>query len=163
MSLNVPFVAPSSLGNGPFNGFSPQQFANNAKSGGNVMDRKIIRSSWNNAYAVGTVNGKGRAIGPFRAVTNSGDFLSRQNYSCGGPNTITPDRYKRKSNIGSVPSQCDGTGIPPTTGNPRFVADSSDYIRYKRIRSANLTYNDLKSGGDQSHASFVPLMAARRR
>lgn len=163
MPFNVPIVAPSSLGKGPFNGFSPQQFANNAKSGGNVIDRKIIRSSWNNAYAVGTVNGKGRAIGPFRAVTNSGDFLSRQNYSCGGPNTVTPDRYKRKNNIGSVPSHCDGTGIPPTTGNPRFVADSSDYIRFKRIRSANLTYNDLKFGGDQSHASFVPLMAARRR
>jgi hypothetical protein len=163
MSLNVPVVNPSSLGKGPFTGFSPPQFANNAKSGSNTMDRKIIRSSWNNAYAVGTVNGLGRAIGPFRAVTNSGDFLSRQNYSCGGPNTVTPDRYKRKNNIGSVPSQCDGTGIPPTTCNPRFVSDSSDYIRFKRIRSANLTYNDLKNGGDDSNASFVSMMAVRRR
>ena len=163
MALTTPKIAPSSLGGSIFQGFSPKQSINNARVCSDVIDRRVIRSSWNNAYAVGTVNGLKRAIGPFRAVTNSGDFLSRQNYSCGGPNTVTPDRHKRQSNIGSKPNQCDGTGIPPSSCNPRFVPDSSDYIRYKRTRSINRNYNDSSFGGDQSHASFVPLMATRRR
>ena len=64
-SLRTPYIAPSSLGGGPYKGWSPKQFANNAK--GNAIDRRIIVKSWNNAYSVGTVNGRGRAIGPFRA------------------------------------------------------------------------------------------------
>ena len=160
-SLTTPYIAPSSLGGGPYKGWSPEQFGNNAK--GNNIDRRIIVSAWNNAYAVGTVNGRKRAIGPFRAVTNSGDFLSRQNYSCGGSNPVTIDRYKRKNNIGSVPQRCDGTAIPPSSCNPRHVPDSSDYIKFRRIRAANQVYNDKKFGGNQSRAEYVPLLAARRR
>jgi len=163
MALNVKNVPPSNLGGGKFQGFSPDQFANNARGGNDAISRKVIRNAWNNPYAVGTVNNVPRAIGPFRAVTNRGDFLSRVNYSCGGPNPVTLDRYKRKNNVGSVPSHCDGTNIPASTCNPKFVPDSSDYIRYKRIRSANLTYNDVKFGGDDHNASYVPLMYVRRR
>ena len=163
MSLTVPYVNPSSLGNGPFRGFMPRQFANNARSGASVIDRRVITKSWNNAYAVGTANNRKRVIGPFRAITNSGDFLSRQAYSCGGPNTVNRDKPGRGSAIGAIPQQCDGTGIPPSTCNPKFVADSSDYVRYKRTRAANQTYNDLKMGGNANRGQFVPLMAVRRR
>lgn len=163
MSLIVPIIAPSSLGKGPFNGFSPQQFGNNARSGGNVIDRRVAVKSWNTQYAVGTVNNRKRAIGQFRAVTNTGDFLSRQAYSCGGPNTINKDKPGRGNAIGAVPQQCDGTGIPPSSCNPKFVHDSSDYIRFKRTRAVNQLYNDAKFGGNQSRAQYVPLMAVRRR
>jgi hypothetical protein len=79
------------------------------------------------------MNGYGRAIGPMRAVTNSGDFLNRQNYICGGPNQTTK---------GSMISKCDKTKIPSSTTNVKFVPDSSDYIRFKKQMAMNHLYND---------------------
>ena len=126
------------------------------------MSRRIIRNSWNGAYASGKVNDKNRLITPFRAVTNSGDFLGRVNYICGGSNQVNASKPGWKGHIGSILSKCDGTGIPSSTCNVKFVADSSDYITYKRQSAVSNTYNDSKFGGDQSNASYVPLMAVRR-
>jgi hypothetical protein len=161
MSQSV--VSQTSLGGGPYQGYSPVQTINNVKDSNNVIDRKILRKSWNTAYAVGTVNGRKRVTTPFRAVNNLGDFLGRNNYVCGGPNQVNKTFPGRQGPIGSIISQCDGTGIPSSTCNVRYVPDSSDYIRYKKLRSTNRNYNDKSFGGDQNHASYVPLMATRRR
>jgi hypothetical protein len=144
---------------GPFNGYSPQQTITNYKSSEQAMTRRILRSVWNNS----TYNGKQRIITPFRAINNSGDFLSRKNYICGGPNAVTIDRYKRKNNIGSAPDQCDGSGVPSSSCNVKFVTDSSDYIKFKKQMAMNKNYNDVSNGGDQHNASFVSMMAVRRR
>lgn len=161
--MSVPVVKPSSLGGGPYQGYSPVQTINNFKDSNNVIERKILRKSWNTAYAVGTVNGRNRITTPFRAVNNLGDFLGRQNYICGGPNQVNKTFPGRQGPIGSIISQCDGTGIPSSTCNVRYVADSSDYIRYKKLRTTNRNYNDKSFGGDEHHASYVPMMAVRRR
>jgi len=151
----------NNLGGG-FKGISPKQTINNYKDSNQVMTRRILTNSWNGAYASGTVNGRNRIITPFRAVNNSGDFLSRPNYICGGPNQVNADKPGMKSRIGSIISSCDGTGIPSSTCNVKFVPDSSDYITYKKQRAIGQTYNDNKFGGDQNNASYVPLMAVRR-
>jgi hypothetical protein len=151
------------LGGGPFNGYSPQQTLTNFKSSENVMTRKVLRSAWNTAYATGTYNNKTRIITPFRAINNSGDFLSRKNYSCGGPTPVTPDRYKRGINIRNMIDNCDTSGVPASSCNVKFVADSSDYIKFRKQMAINRNYNDLSNGGDQHNGSFVPLMAVRRR
>jgi hypothetical protein len=67
-----------------------------------------------------------------------------------------------KSHIGSIISQCDGTGVPASSCNVKYVPDSSDYIKYKKLQAQNRNYNDLKNGGYQN-SSYVPLMAVRRR
>jgi NADP-dependent 3-hydroxy acid dehydrogenase YdfG len=108
-------------------------------------------------------NGKIPHVGPFRAVNNMGDFLGRVNYSCGGPNTQNASKPGYSRLIRNVPQQCDPTGITVTTCNPKFVSDSSDYIRFRKLRAMNQTYNDLSYGGDKNNASFVSLMAVRRR
>jgi len=162
-------IKPSSLGGGPYNGFSPDQFENNKKGGADVISRKILVKSWNGQYATGSytgANGKvySRVTTPFRAVNNLGDFLGRNYYSSGGPQPITrthPDRFS-KSVIRAVPNNPDGTGVPASSCNPRYVADCSDYIRYRKLRSVNRNYNDLKFGGDKSNASQVNIMAVRR-
>jgi len=148
---------------GPFNGFSAQQTINNFKSSEQAMSRRIVRKAWNTAYATGTYNGRKRVIGEFRAVNNLGDFLDRQNYSCGGSNQVNQDKPGRGQSIGAIRQQCDSTGVPASICNPRFVPDSSDYIRYRKQRAMNKNYNDLKNGGNQNHASYVPLMHTRRR
>lgn len=144
---------------GPFNGFSPQQTITNFKSSENVVARRVLTRSWNTRYATGSYNGHSRIVTPFRAVNNSGDFLGRVNYSCGGSNQVTIDRYKRGNNIGSIWQNCDSTGVPASICNPRFVADSSDYTKYRKYRSVNQNFNDVSNGGDKNNASYVPAMS----
>lgn len=145
-----------------FNGISPKQTVNNYKGGDESLSRRVLRSSWNQQNATGTINGHNRVITPFRAVNNLGDFLSRQNYVCGGPNQVNPSKPGWKSHIGSIISNCDTTGVEGASCNPKFVPDSSDYISYKKRRAMNINYNDTTFGGDESNASFVSMMAVRR-
>ena len=143
---------------GPYNGYSAKQTINNYKSSGDVATRSILRRGWNTAQARGVLTGSGgdtynRVITPFRAVNNSGDFLARHNYACGG--------YAPGSNgiMGTVISRrfgftqnCDTTGIAAAACNPKFVADSSDYLRFRKQRAINLNYNDVKNGGYNNSA-----------
>jgi hypothetical protein len=152
----------SSLGGGPYNGFSPKQTINANKNSEDVVGRRILVKSWNTSQLF-TKNGYKPSVGPFRAVNNSGDFLGRVNYSCGGPNPENASRPGYGRLIRSVPKQCDATNVQVTTCNPKFVADSSDYVRFRKLRAMNRNYNDLTNSGDQSNGSYVALMAVHRR
>jgi hypothetical protein len=136
---------PTSLGGG-IAGTSVKQTKTNTRGGEQAFLRKIVTKSWNTPYAVGQVNGIGPAMGSFRLVNNLGDFLNRQNYSCGGSNQIRSNRPGLRSISGTIPQNCDGSGIAASSCNPKFVPDSSDYVRYKKQRAVNLNYNDTKSG-----------------
>lgn len=124
---------------------SSKQTITNYKDSEDVIARRIIRSSWNNSYATGNVNGQKRAIGEFRAVTNTGDFLSRKDYACNIPNGISSSKVAWRSRIGNIMSKCDDSGIPCSNTNTKFVPDSSDYTRYKKQRVHNKNYNDIKN------------------
>jgi hypothetical protein len=152
----------SNLGGGPFNGFSPTQTITNYKSGDDARIRTVLRRGWNTRYATGQVGSYKRITTPFRAVNNSGDFLSRVDYSCGGPNPSHSNVPSNSRGIGSIPRKCDSTGVAASSCNVKFVPDSSDYTTYKKQRAANYNYNDLKFGGDQSNGSYVFRMAVRR-
>jgi len=155
-------VASNNLG-GPFQGYSPVQTINNHKDGEQTVIRGILRRSWNTMNANDNINGKSRVVTPFRAVNNLGDYLARQNYTCGGPNPINSRADLRGLSAGSILSRCDGTNVAGSSCNPKFVPDSSDYITFKKQRAINANYNDSKNGGDQNNGSYVNLMAVRRR
>lgn len=143
---------------GPFNGYSGRQTLGNYQNSESAMSRRILRSAWNTQYANGTVNNYNRVTTPFRAINNSGDFLGRVQYVCGGSNQVNASYPGWKNRIGSILSRCDGTGVPASVCNTKFVADSSDYITFKKQMAMNKNYNDLKSGGDQSNGSYVAQM-----
>jgi hypothetical protein len=147
---------------GPYQGYSGKQSISNYKDGDSVTARRELRKSWNTSYATGQVNGYNRRIGPFRAVMNSGDFLSRTDYVCGGPNPAnnTHATAARQLGLGGIINACDSTNIPSSSCNVKFVADSSDYTKYKRQAAFNKNYNDLKFGG-YNNSAYVPLMAVR--
>jgi len=151
----------STLGGG-IQGIAPKQTITNYKGGDQVISRRIVVKSWNTPYATGAVNGRNRVTTPFRAVNNSGDFLGRVQYSCGGPNPTNADKPGWKSRIRNMFSNCDGSLVPASSCNVKFVADSSDYSQFKKNRAINQLYNDSSFGGDQSHASFVDRMAVHR-
>jgi hypothetical protein len=135
----------SSVLGGPFNGYSGKPTMTNYKGSEQALTRRVLRSAWNTQYASGVVNGNNRVITPFRAVNNLGDFLSRTNYVCGGPNQVNASKPGWKGHIGSIITNCDETGVEASSGNHRFVSDSSDYIRYKKQRAMNHNYNDSKN------------------
>ena len=146
----------SSLGGG-IQGISVKQTSNSVRNSDHVMARRILRSSWNNSNVT-----SGRKIGAFRAVNNLGDVLNRQNYSCGGPNQVNSRPGIHGNDGGSIPQQCDGTGVAAASCNPKFVADSSDYIKFRKQRALSQNYNDSKFGGDQSNASYSAMMRVTR-
>ena len=160
----------SNLGGG-FQGIAPRMIGGGSGrngSGGMIgsseraQDRFSLVQGWNGAAATGTINGYQRKIGPFRAVNNAGDFLSRQNYTSGGSNQVNNVRggltgYKMLG--GSIQPHKDNTGIPSSTCNPRFVYDGSDYIQFKKLQAVNRNFNDYSFGGDDFSAS----QSARRR
>jgi len=143
---------------GPFQGYAPMQTMTAFKNSDHVMARKVLVKAWNTPYATGSVNGRLRKVTPFRAIYNLGDFLSRGNYVCGGPNQVNANKPGWKGHIGSIISQCDGTNIPSSTCNVRFVPDSSDYTTYKKQRAMNHNYNDLKQGGDENRSEQTSYM-----
>ncbi len=149
------------LGGGPYNGWSPVQTIGNEKASEQVMSRRIVVKSWNTNFTSGTYNGRSRIVTPFRAVNDLGDFLQRKNYVCGGSNQVNASKPGMKSRIGSIISNCDGSGVPAANCNVKFVPDSSDYTKFKKLQAQNRNYNDLKNGGYQN-SSYVNLMAVRR-
>jgi hypothetical protein len=146
---------------GPFNGYSPQQTINNYKTSDVVISRRILRDSWNNEGISGSINNHGRIITPFRAVNNLGDYLSRKNYVCNVSNQVNASKPGLKHRIGSIINNCDSKGVAASSGNMRFVPDTSDYTKYRRQRAISNNYNDVKNGGDESHGSCVAFRLAR--
>ena len=149
----------SNLG-GPFQGFSSKQTITNYKTTELVNVRSVLRNAWNTPYATGTYNGNARKITPFRAVNNSGDFLSRPNYSSGGPTPTNASRPGYGRLIGRLWTNTDATGVPASSCNVKYVADSSQYSKFRRQQANNRNYNDLSKGGYQN-SSYVALMRVR--
>ena len=150
---------------GPFQGFSATQTVLNYKDGEASAIRSVLRDGWNTAFARSSYNGKKRVITPFRAVNNSGDYLARKDYKCGGPTGMSKSSIgwsQSKIYLGGKPNNCDNSGVPGASGNVKYVYDSSDYVTFKKQQAINLNYNDLKNGGDDSNGSYVALMAVRR-
>lgn len=154
----------SNLG-GPFQGFSATQTVLNYKDGEQTAIRSVLRNGWNTALANSSYKGNDRVITPFRAVNNSGDYLARENYKCGGPTGMSKSSIGwagSKIYLGSKVDNCDNTGVPGASGNVKYVYDSSDYITFRKQQAINHNYNDLKNGGDDSNGSYVYLMSVRR-
>jgi hypothetical protein len=53
---------------------------------------------------------------------------------------------------------CDGTGVEGASCNSAYVYDSSDYIRFKKLRAMNQNYNDLANGGF-TNSNYVEQLA----
>ncbi len=108
--------------------------------------RFSLRNGWNTSYTMQLNNARRtRVITPFRAVNNAGDLLARRDYTCGGTSQQSSNLRGLGNRFGSVHDDvCDGTGVPAATCNPKYVYDSSDYIRFKKQGAVVLKYNDNK-------------------
>jgi hypothetical protein len=132
----------------------------------NAQNRFSLREAWNTTYIdILRKADQPRVATPFRAVNNAGDLLCRKYYSCGGPCQTPqsiPGVYGLSSRFGSIANICDGSGVPPTSCNGKYVYDSSDYSTYLKQKAIVSNYNKVTNGGDLFNSSQVAYRAIRR-
>jgi len=182
ISLGLNYVRQSRLGGG-LPGFIPQQLQVSDNTNDFPQNRFILKEAWNTNYLRAKIpttvipgnplsGVPARAVTPFRAVSNSGDVLSRQNYSCGGPCQTfqsRPGMHGLKIRFGHIDKACytsDGypsePAIPSATCNVKYVYDSSDYSRYLKERAINKNFNNKSNGGNDYNGSQSAWRAIRR-
>lgn len=160
-SFKGPGVAPTLIGGGANSNSGSGMIGSNERS----MERFTLVNAWNAEALRPEWNGYKSGITPFRAATNSGDYLSRQDFTSGGSNqvqgrvnvAITPT-----ANVlgGSIFKNLNPSGIPSATTNVKYVYDSSDYTTYLRQFATQKTYNDYSFGGS-NNGSQEALSRAR--
>ena len=145
-----------------FRGIMPTPTMNKDDTTDFPQTRFLLREAWNNKYRrnLGTHT---RLLTPFRAVNNAGDILCRQNYTCGGSSQTPSSRPGlRGLKLGSIHNVCDGTGVEPTTCNPKYVYDSSNYTTYLKQKASTNNYNDSSFVGTDSSNSQSALRRVHR-
>ena len=162
-----------SLGGG-IKGIMPQPVVDHDNSDAFARTRFTLRDAWNTSSFSGSGYSK-RMVGPFRAVNNAGDLLSRQNYSCGGTCQSfqsRPGLSGLSNHFGSISTACTADvfyssnqidpKVPASACNTKFVYDSSDYIRFRKNQAYNKNYNDRSFGGNEYSGSQSASRAIRR-
>ena len=48
------------------------------------------------------------------------------------------------------------------SGNPKYVHDGSDYIRFKKLQAVNRNYNDSSYGGSQNSQQTIAIWRVRK-
>jgi len=121
-------------------------------------DRTILRRAMVNNYS------KNAPITPFRASLNIGDPAGTVNsypsHLTPGSNQVTSARIATQLHAFFGGVRNDGGAY--YSGNSRYVSDSSDYVRFKKLIAENKTYNDLSFGGDNRNGSYVARRNVRR-
>lgn len=181
-SMKTNYLQQARLGEG-LPGFIPQQLQVSDNTNDYPQNRFILKEAWNTNYLRAKIPSTitpgvpksgvpARAVTPFRAVTNAGDILSRQNFSCGGPCQTfqsRPGLRGLKIRFGHIGKSCftsdaypSEAAIPSASCNVRYVYDSSDYSRYLKERAINKNYNNKSNGGNDYNASQSAWRAIRR-
>ena len=148
------------------------------KDGTNVraIDRNVLREAFGNmvyrtSRAVASINaldpGKSKTT-PFRTAMNAGDINGTVNKAVDQTALPKPANQVHVKNLsgwqssaGSVQTEKSGKGAF-YSGNPKFVYDATDYVRFKKLQAINKNYHDPTFGGDDHHASQVALKNSHR-
>jgi hypothetical protein len=159
---------PSQLGGNP-NGKQPMLHGH--IEGGN--DRAVSRRQLIRAFGNMKIDGLGSSpllysknvLGPFRTAFNAGDVVTNKieptNIKYGRlPNQVGGNNLSRVQVRGDGISSQDGNAM--YSGNPKFVHDGSDYIRFKKLQAINKTYNDTGYGGAANSQSQHAINRVRK-
>ena len=149
----------------PYKGCSThQRFIN--QDNNNAMYRNVLRQSFGNAAyrkkngnkVWGLEPGQSKTT-PFRTAMNAGDING--SYESPVDINILPKPANQvkvgpsflhswKISAGNNDTKVEGSYY---TGNPKYVYDGADYVRFKKLQAINRNYNDPTFGGDEHHAS----------
>jgi len=147
----------------------PPNYLSTINLGGGVWRATCWRETEAEIFAQVTANDSPRPTfvnqTPFRLSMLAGDPFGSINEAV-LPTLYAPNQVARSGiSFGVLPRSNGGglsSGNATYTGNPKWVYDSSDYMRYKKLRAMSQNYNDSSFGGDKHNASQVAISAARR-
>lgn len=123
-----------------------------------------------------------QSLTPFRALFNAGDPNGSVNSPIIGNTankggepisrqyTQTINQVSRGRRSANSSSYYLGGSVPTTAsqngsywvGNPKYVYDGSDYVKFKKLQAQNKNFKDPTFGGDKNNASQVAISHARR-
>jgi hypothetical protein len=99
---------------------------------------------------------------PFRAIMSAGDINGSYNQPVSSElrayNQLSNPRVAGTQNRIGAPKN---NGESYYTGNPKYVYDSSDYVRYLKLKSNNKTYDDKADTGSARASSYSFLARVR--
>lgn len=108
--------------------------------------------------------GNPQIITPFRRFYNAGDTAGSINSATSSLLGRPIDQVGSSSIVSRLHAHHDGLnnkGEAFYSGNPKYVYDSSNYVRFKKLQAINRNYNDSSFGG--AGASTVKQVLARVR
>ena len=162
----------TSLGGGK-KGSQPLLFGQADGGGDRSNARRQLVRAFGNQVIKGLKNGNRNVspalynkniLGPFRTAINGGDVVTRK---------ITPTNVKygaeanqvNGNNISRISPSYGGmsrNGEAMYAGNPKYIYDSSDYIRFRKLQAINRNFNDIKHGGDKNNQAQSVIRHVRR-
>lgn len=144
--------------------------------GARAEARIVLRQAFGNSKRDWGSNGVGSGTSPlntqnpicgqFRAAYSAGDLITPLT---GGGHAANP-KYGTISNqvkgrgaiwLGSISYGGVHTGTATFSGNPKYVYDSSDVTKYKKIKAQGKTYNDKSFGGSSKQNQLSALARVR--
>lgn len=136
----------------------------------NAISRKVMRNIAKGYVSPAEHKGNHKDVrpvcGPFRAMMNAGDVLGRDYLQCDCPN---PLGSKTGSNRDGVSERGCGVMIhnystksaPIANCNTKYVYDSSDYIKFKKLQAQRLNFNPSKTKSNSSGYIMQSLQRLR--
>ena len=148
-------------------GYQPLITGHAVGGGERSANRKYLAKAFGNLKNTGLGTSPvlyNNILGPFRSAYNAGDVITNSIVA-------TDIKYGRESsqvngnNLSRVQVRGDGlnrNGSAMFSGNPRFVYDGSDYIRFKKLNAINKNYNDSSFGGANNSQSQHAIRGVRK-
>lgn len=134
---------------------------------GRSLSRHVLRQSFGNNIIPSDIMPNvsplvgNYSLGPFRRAMNAGDINSIKNQAIDSkygrasnqvnginPNTSNQSVAGYKNTAGNARND----GNAAYSGNPKFVYDGGDYVRFKKLQAQNRNYNDKSYGGANNGA-----------
>jgi hypothetical protein len=138
------------------------------RGGGSGMEgggeRELERLFLRRVFGNRTFPNNAAVITPFRRYFNAGDTAGTVN-SSPSPQMGNPINQARSSSMVSRLHASGGgtqSGSAFYTGNPKFVYDGSDFMRYRKLKAINKNYNDSSFGGSGGSTVAEALARVRR-
>jgi len=110
--------------------------------------------------------GNPNMITPFRRYFNAGDTAGSFNSAPSALLGRPIDQVGSSSMVSRLHAPQDGVnnqGQAFYSGNQKYVYDSSNYIRFKKLQAVNRNYNDLSYGGSGGGSAVLQALSRVRR